>query len=1067
MVARVVERRIVTILFADLVGFTSLSEQLDPEDVTLVQDSYFTLVRETIERHGGLLEKFIGDAVVVVFGAPRVKDDDAARAVRAGLALVAAVDRLGSPLGLDEGALRVRVGVNTGEAVYGEATADRGPVTGDAVNVAARLQAAAAPGSVVVGELTALAVADAAELERLAPLELKGKSQAVPAWRVVSVYDEPSRERALQGLRAPLIGRKSELARLLDVAARLEGRVVVVAPPGVGKTRLLEEVEARVRGRGAAVLRARLRPDLLSPFEPIGQLVRSAIEPAAIASELVAAGVSRSRAVVVAEALQSVLTPSAAGAGAPEERERLFAAWLEGLDAVGGDRPVVWLLEDLHWASLDFLAFLDAAAAERRPAGRIVVGTSRPGLLGSAAEWCARSELLELAPLPDNDVAAFVHALVGNALKDETVERIERAAGGNALFVEELLRMWASSGILVRGDDGWSLTVDASDVILPPTVQAIYAGQLDDLPDAGRTTARRAAVAGRRFPLPGLAALDVADAAAGIEVLARRGLVDGPLGDPTLGPSYVYRHALLRDAGYASLARGERSHLHLRFADWLGSLPAEALPTLSEVIARHYAAALESAPSLAREIGGRGRAEIGATAADWFDRASQVAQQFAAWESATALARRSLDLTAPDETLLRAERTERLAVATRSAVGIAEAELLIREAIDLYRVAGGARSGMSSAGSILGSLLRSQTRFVEAEQLADGLLREIGVADDPATARLQLLRATAALNAWDDYSRSEADARVALATARAHDDDALELDALQLIATITAERGDDSSAEWEEVEQLARSAGRWDLVASAALSHATLRLDDEPDDVLPALADVAELCETYGLVESRGWCDYAAAEACFGGDRWPEAVDFGLRAIALGERHGFVRLMFRSWFVLLPIAHELGRDDLARQAFATFEARRDREPDSPYARVVATAAHLHFAAAGLEPRFVPDVGERLPSFDLDHGGPSWFAAVETLIDTWIEAGETAGALRALDVMRARLARGTPSALARGVESILRARVDVARGDRAAALEEAERGLMLLPRRDGSWAEKARRVLSIDARREVP
>jgi hypothetical protein len=238
-----------------------------------------------------------------------------------------------------------------------------------------------------------------------------------------------------------------------------------------------------------------------------------------------------------------------------------------------------------------------------------------------------------------------------------------------------------------------------------------------------------------------------------------------------------------------------------------------------------------------------------------------------------------------------------------------------------------------------------------------------------------------------------------------------------------------------------------------------LKLDDEPDEVLGELGKAAELCEAHGLVESRGWCDYAAAEACFGGDRWAEAIDYGLRAISLGERHGFQRLMVRSWFVLLPIARELVRDDLTRRAFATFEARRGREPDSPYARVVATAAHLHFAAAGLEPPFVPDVDERLASFALDHAGPSWLAAIGALVDTWTDAGELDGALRALDVMRLRLERGAPSVLARAVESVLRARVHAARGDRSAAVQEAERALTLLPRQDSWWAERARRVLN--------
>jgi class 3 adenylate cyclase len=217
---RAVERRIVSVLFADLVGFTALSERLDAEDVAAVQDAYFAAVRETVDRHGGLLEKFVGDAAMAVFGAPRVHDDDAERAVRAGLALVAAVERVGASLGLDAGVLRLRVGVNSGEAIYGEATADRGAVTGDTVNVAARLQTAADPGSVVVGELTALAVAEIVELEPIEPLTLKGKAEPVRAFRAAGVHPERSRDRALGALRAAMVGREGGLAHPTDTTGQ-------------------------------------------------------------------------------------------------------------------------------------------------------------------------------------------------------------------------------------------------------------------------------------------------------------------------------------------------------------------------------------------------------------------------------------------------------------------------------------------------------------------------------------------------------------------------------------------------------------------------------------------------------------------------------------------------------------------------------------------------------------------------------------------------------------------------------------------------------------------------------
>ena len=371
-----------SVLFADLVGFTSLSEELDAEDVTLVQDAYFEAVRETVARHGGQLEKFVGDAAMAVFGAPRVRDDDAERAVRAGLALVAAVQRVGAGLGLASGALRLRVGVASGETVYGEASAERGPVTGDVVNVAARLQAAGEPETVTIGEATALAVADAIELERLAPLDLKGKSEPVPAWRATGVHAERSRERALGRLRAPTLGRDEEVAHLRSLVGST-ARVTVVAPPGVGKTRLLDELADAAAG--AAVLRARLRPDVLSPFEPVAQLAGGTRTPGELGALVRAAGAGEARAAVVGELLGAV--GAAAEAHPAAEREQLFSAWLEGLDAIAGERPAVWLVEDVHWASPDLLAFLELAGGSPRDAGRLVVASARPILLDERPEW--------------------------------------------------------------------------------------------------------------------------------------------------------------------------------------------------------------------------------------------------------------------------------------------------------------------------------------------------------------------------------------------------------------------------------------------------------------------------------------------------------------------------------------------------------------------------------------------------------------------------------------------------------------------------------------------------------
>ncbi|HEX7172561.1 MAG TPA: adenylate/guanylate cyclase domain-containing protein, partial [Candidatus Limnocylindria bacterium] len=255
-----VERRIVTVLFADLVGFTPLSERLDAEDVATIQDAYFAAVRETIERYGGSLEKFIGDAAMAVFGVPAGRDDDAERAVRAGLALIGAVEQLGARLGLEPGELQLRVGVNSGEVVHAAAGPDVGRVTGDTVNTAARLQTAARPGSVLLGELTALTVAEAIETLPAGPVDLKGKQEPVRAAEALGPRPQPSREEALGGMRAPTLGRDAELERLHAAAAgvareRRAARILVVAPPGVGKSRLLAELEDSMDG---TVLRGRV-----------------------------------------------------------------------------------------------------------------------------------------------------------------------------------------------------------------------------------------------------------------------------------------------------------------------------------------------------------------------------------------------------------------------------------------------------------------------------------------------------------------------------------------------------------------------------------------------------------------------------------------------------------------------------------------------------------------------------------------------------------------------------------------------------------------------------------------
>jgi len=532
----------------------------------------------------------------------------------------------------------------------------------------------------------------------------------------------------------------------------------------------------------------------------------------------------------------------------------------------------------------------------------------------------------------------LVGALVGDALPAVLTARLVAAADGNPLFVEELLRLWADVGVLRHDGDTWVLAVEPGSVSVPSTVQAIYAAQLDDLPDAARTAARRASVAGRRFPRSACEPLGIERADAALGTLSRRALLDGPQDDELFGASYTYRHALLRDAGYASLARRERAVLHLRLADWLAGLP-DSVGGLAEVIGRHYAAAAESAPELAPSVDGRSRQELREHAARWFEQAATVALRLAAWESAAALAQRALEVDDVAAPLVRARRLELRAEATANTVGADEAIPLLEAALEGYRAElltapAEARAGLASAGLALGTLLRAQTWFAAAELLADELLDEIGPEAEPRSqAQLLVLRAYALLNVSDDYARAADDATRALELARSAGDRGLELDVRHALAQIAAEQ-DGAAAEsmWASIEELARSERRWSSVAASLRARGLARVDDDPSGALGLLAESTEVCAAHGLVEAGVWCEHGRTEVAFVTGAWAEALEVGLNAVDAGERHAFHRVVVRLWFVLLPIARSLGRRDLIERAYPRFAERRGREPDSPYAR---------------------------------------------------------------------------------------------------------------------------------------
>ncbi|CAN5746793.1 hypothetical protein BH23CHL7_BH23CHL7_16890 [soil metagenome] len=711
-----IERRVVSILFADLVGFTSLAEGLDAEEVAAIQDGYFSAVREVVARYGGQLEKFIGDAAMAVFGVPRVREDDAERAVRAALALVHTVEGMAGAVGLDDQALQLRVGVNSGEVAYGADERGEWRVSGDAVNVAARLQAAADPGTVLVGDATALAVAETIALEAPRDLELKGKAEPVRAWRAASALAQRSRERAMGRLRAPLMGREKVFGRLQDMLARAEAgateATLIVAPPGVGKTRLVEELARTAAQRSIAVWRARVVPETAAPTAAVAQLVLSglgveAAGAAARARELLLAGNPASTD-MLAE-IDRLLAPPAAGpetpalgAGLSDERSARFRSWVSLLDALSQGRPVLWLLEDLHWASRDLLAFVEYAGSARSPGGRLLLATARPSVAemmtpaatlfeGAPDGATPRLKTLELPPLAAADTISLVSALVGDALPPDLVATLAERSDGNPLYVEELLRSWVSLGVLVDESDGWRLTAAPQALALPQTVQQVYAAQLDDLPAAARTLVRRGSVAGRVVPRRGLTSLEAPADEATLEIVGRRALMAATTPDPVVGPALSYRHVLLRDAGYASLARAERARLHVGLAEWYERAAGARAADVAEQIASHYGAALDNASRLSPHI--TAAVDIAVAhrrAAEWYERAADGALADAAHEAGRGFLSSALhhaDAAAGADPLTRPRLLLRLGEVTAYSADMDVGLALLAEATALYRAA--------------------------------------------------------------------------------------------------------------------------------------------------------------------------------------------------------------------------------------------------------------------------------------------------------------------------------------------------------------------------------------------
>jgi class 3 adenylate cyclase len=603
------QRKTVTLLFTDVTGSTALGEQLDPEAYRAVMGRYFEVARAAVGRHGGTVEKFVGDAVLAVFGIPEVREDDALRAVRAAHELMRELADLSDELGRTMGVrLEVRTGVNTGSVVAGSARAGGSFATGDAVNTAARLEQAAPPGEVLLGQVTHELVRDAVDVEPVGPVPAKGKAEPVPAYRLLAVRDsERGRARRVD---TQLVGREREIRVLQDALDRTleSGRghlVTVVGAPGIGKSRLVTEFLAGIGDRADVLSGRCVSYGSGITFWPVVQLLRQALglhggESEEVVRHAVGTLLSEAR---DGEQVAERLLPLLGHGGATVGQDDTVWAVRRALEQLALRRPVVVTVDDLHWAEPTLLDLIERVRDEVRDLPLLLVCQTRPELLEEHPEWgggSLNSVTFGLEPFTSAQTSASLHGLLGGPVADGVSETVAAWAGGNPLFVEEVVADLRERGLLRRDGDGWSLERDLASTQVPPTVAALLAARLDRLPRRERELVEQISVVGLEVTTEDAVALtgaDPAEVVEGLSALVHRDLVRRQRS--AAGDTWTFRHILLREAAYESLPKAQRSELHERYAARVASLTDDVGAEGSAFVAHHLEQALRFRAELA------------------------------------------------------------------------------------------------------------------------------------------------------------------------------------------------------------------------------------------------------------------------------------------------------------------------------------------------------------------------------------------------------------------------------------------------------------------------------------
>jgi predicted ATPase/class 3 adenylate cyclase len=738
------ERKTVTVLFCDLVGFTAASDRADPEDVRARIRPYHARLRREMERFGGTVEKFIGDAVMAVFGAPVAHEDDPERAVRAGLRILEAIADLNQEDA--ELSLAVRVGMESGEAVVAlDARPERGEglVAGDVVNTASRLQGAAPVGGVLVGPGTYAATRQVFDYQALAPVVLKGKAEPVAVFQALAPRARFGAD-LTRALGTPLVGRQIDLGIVTGAFQKAVQEttvqlVVVAGEPGVGKSRLVAELGSFVDSWPEQV---RWRQGRCLPygdgitFWALGEIVKA--EAGILETDPPEVAAAKIDAMIPEDApdapwLRARLRPLAGLPAPPGALEENFAAWRAFVELLAETRPSVLVFEDLHWADEALLEFVEQLADYAEGVALLLVGTARPELYERAARWAASARnvaRVNLRELTAAETAQLVSNLLGTAKPPAEVQQaIWDHAGGNPLYAEEFIGLLKDQEILRRAGAGWDIDTSAA-IPLPPGVHGLIAARLDTLGSARKRLLQDAAVVGEVFWAGAVAEMgnqDQEQVQAVLRELTRKELVRPVRRSSMAGQAeYAFAHVLIRDVCYSQIPRADRAQRHRRAAAWIERMAGERAADHAEIIAAHYTTALELAQAAKDPLAG----ELASSAARYLmlagDRAMGIDVEAAERHYANALA-----MAGPDHPELLVRYGEALRLRAR----FREAAAAFEQAIAAFQADGDVRSAAVATSRYSMLLHRlGDRRYPDAADRALGILEPLGPSAELAEA---------------------------------------------------------------------------------------------------------------------------------------------------------------------------------------------------------------------------------------------------------------------------------------------------------------------------------------------